>query len=73
MRTPLAHARGSVSRSAQNRDRKGVRMALWAADSDESRDERCGMFVAAWAVKIGSALDQLKPSGSMTWDMRESQ
>jgi hypothetical protein len=48
-------------------------MALRAANSDESHDEPYGIFVAAWAVEVGSALDQSKPSGSMTWDTRESQ
>jgi hypothetical protein len=36
-------------------------MALRAADGDESRVELCGMLFAAWAVEVGSALDQLKP------------
>jgi hypothetical protein len=46
---------------APSRDREGVRMALWAADSDESRQARYGNVVPAWAVKVGSALDQSKP------------
>ena len=37
------------------------RMALRAAKSDESRGERCVMLDSAWAVEVGTALDQLKP------------
>jgi hypothetical protein len=46
-------------------------MALRAANSDESR--RGTIVVVARTVEVGSALDQLRPSGSMTWDTRESQ
>lgn len=30
-------------------------------------------YWTAWTVEVGSALDQLKPEGSMVWDTRESQ
>ena len=48
-------------------------MALRAAEGDESRVEPCGMLFAAWAVEVGSALDQLKPLGSLAWDTLKSQ
>lgn len=37
------------------------RMALRAAKADESGVGRCVMLDSAWAVEVGTALDQLKP------------
>lgn len=48
-------------------------MALRAAEDDESRGEQCGMLSTAWAVEVGSALDRLKPSGSLARNTLESQ
>lgn len=48
-------------------------MALRAAQDDESRVEQCGMLCTAWAVEVGTALDQLKPLGSLAWNTLESQ
>ena len=36
-------------------------MALRAAKADESGVGRCVMLDSAWAVEVGTALDQLKP------------